>query len=102
MQSMVNLMFKLQTALKVKGYIVTINTHQFYSESQDRFVKMYTLKHNKKEIECSSSQIIIIRTLKQMLDCVSELEATRVPKDEWEAAVQEDVRANYNKLHNIK
>lgn len=100
MQSMANLMYKLQTALKVKGYIVTINTHQFYSQQQDRFIKMYTLKHDKKEIENTSSQIIIIRTLKQILDTVTTLEATRVERAQWESAVQEDLKANYNTIHN--
>lgn len=99
MQSLVNIMYKLQTALKVKGYIVVINTQQFYSPQQDRFVKMYILKHNKKEIECSASQIVIVKTLKQMLDCVEELEAMRVPRQEWASAVLESVRTNFKKLH---
>ena len=100
MQSMANLMYKLQTALKVKNYIVTINTHQFYSHEQDRFIKMYVLKHDKREIESSSSQIVIIRCLKQILDCVTNLEETRVPRNEWEAAVQEDLsNGNYLLKH---
>ena len=99
MQSMANLMYKLQTALKAKGYIVMINTHQFYSSEQDRFIKMYTLKHDKIEIENTSSQIVIIRTLKQILDTVTTLESTRVDRAEWESAVQEDLVSNYNIIH---
>lgn len=44
MKSMATIMYQLQTALKVKGYIVTLSTTQFYSSEQDRFIKVYHLK----------------------------------------------------------
>ena len=50
MADMSKLMYKLQTALKQKGYIIYINTQQFYSEEQDRLIKVYILKHGKEEL----------------------------------------------------
>lgn len=65
MADMSKLMFKLQTALKQKGVIVCINTNQFYSKEQDRFIKMYTVKHNNKEVIKTASQIKVINTLNE-------------------------------------
>jgi hypothetical protein len=62
---MSKLMFKLQTALKQKGVIVCINTNQFYSKEQDRFIKMYIVKHNNKEVIKTASQIKVINTLNE-------------------------------------
>ena len=57
MADLSKLMYKLQLALKQKGVLVYINTYQFYSEEQDRFIKMYKLVHNKKELINTASQI---------------------------------------------
>ncbi len=65
MADMSKLMFKLQTALKQKGVIVCINTNQFYSKEQDRFIKMYIVKHNNKEVIKTASQIKVINTLNE-------------------------------------
>jgi hypothetical protein len=62
---MSKIMFKLQTALKQKGVIVCINTNQFYSKEQDRFIKMYIVKHNNKEVIKTASQIKVINTLNE-------------------------------------
>lgn len=62
---MSKLMFKLQTALKQKGIIVCINTNQFYSKEQDRFIKMYTIKYNNKEVIKTASQIKVINALNE-------------------------------------
>ena len=63
MADMSKLMYKLQTALKQKGYIIYINTQQFYSEEQDRLIKVYILKHGKDELLKTSSQIKVINKL---------------------------------------
>ena len=34
-----------------------INTYQFYSAEQDRFIKMYKVMHDKKELINTASQI---------------------------------------------
>ena len=60
------IMYKLQLALKQKGVIVTINTNQFYSNEQDRFIKMYTIKKNKKNLITTASQIQAIQVLNQL------------------------------------
>lgn len=60
------IMYKLQLALKQKGIIVTINTNQFYSNEQDRFIKMYTIKKNKKNLITTASQIQAIQVLNQL------------------------------------
>ena len=94
MKSLATIMYQLQTALKMKGFIVAINTTQFYSDQQDRFVKVYHVKHKREEIVSTASQIVVVRCLKQMLDCIRNLEATRVDRAEWEAAVMKDIRNN--------
>lgn len=57
MADLSKLMYKLQLALKQKGVLVYINTYQFYSAGQDRFIKMYKVIHNKKELINTASQI---------------------------------------------
>ena len=60
------LMYKLQLALKQKGVIVTINTNQFYSTEQDRFIKMYTIKKNKNNLITTASQIQAVKVLNEL------------------------------------
>lgn len=60
------IMYKLQLALKQKGVIVTINTNQFYSTEQDRFIKMYTIKKNKKNLITTASQIQAVKVLNEL------------------------------------
>ena len=66
MADMSKLMYKLQTALKQKGYIIYINTQQFYSEEQDRLIKVYILKHGKEELLRTASQIKVINKLNEI------------------------------------
>ncbi len=66
MADMSKLMYKLQIALKQKGVLVYINTQQFYSKEQDRFIKMYILKQNKKELLKTASQIKVINKLNEI------------------------------------
>lgn len=62
------IIYKLQTALKQKGVIITINTYQIYSEENNRYIKIYQVKNNTKEIIKSSSQIKIIKALQALLE----------------------------------
>ena len=66
MADMSKIMYKLQTALKQKGVIVYINTSQFYSAEQDRFIKMYRILHNKKQIINTASQIKVVKVLNEL------------------------------------
>lgn len=66
MADMSKLMYKLQTALKQKGYIIYINTQQFYSEEQNRLIKVYILKHGKNELLRTASQIKVINKLNEI------------------------------------
>ena len=66
MADMYKLMYKLQTALKQKGYIIYINTQQFYSEEQDRLIKVYILKHGKDELLKTASQTKVINKLNEI------------------------------------
>ena len=66
MADMSKLMYKLQTALKQKGYIIYINTQQFYSEEQYRLIKVYILKHGKDELLRTASQIKVINKLNEI------------------------------------
>ena len=66
MADMSKLMYKLQTALKQKGYIIYINTQQFYSKEQDRLIKVYILKHGKDELLKTASQIKVVKALNEI------------------------------------
>ena len=66
MADMSKLMYKLQTALKQKGYIIYINTQQFYSEEQDRLITVYILKHGKDELLKTASQIKVVKALNEI------------------------------------
>ena len=66
MADMSKLMYKLQSALKQKGYIIYINTQQFYSEEQDRLIKVYILKHGKDELLRTASQIKVVKALNEI------------------------------------
>ena len=59
-------MYKLQLALKQKGVLVYINTSQFYSKEQDRFIKMYRIVQNKKEVINTASQIKAVSALNRI------------------------------------
>ena len=66
MADLANTLYKLQLALKQKGIIVLINTSQFYSEEQDRIIKMYTITQNKKEIIKTSSIVKAVKALNNL------------------------------------
>lgn len=74
MADLSNTLYKLQLALKQKGIIVLINTSQFYSEEQDRIIKMYTITQNKKEIIKTSSIVKAIKALNNIWQEVKENE----------------------------
>lgn len=77
MADMSKLMYKLQTALKQKGYIIYINTQQFYSEEQDRLIKVYILKHGKDELLKTASQIKVVRALNELWQEVKNEEGNK-------------------------
>lgn len=67
-----SLMFKLQKALKTKGVIICINTNQFYSKEQNRFITMYIVKQNKDLLIKTASQIKVVRTLQGIWEEVKD------------------------------
>lgn len=77
MADMSKLIYKLQTALKQKGVLVYINTQQFYSKEQDRFIKMYILNKNKKELLKTASQIKVINKLNELWQEVKNEEGNK-------------------------
>ena len=77
MADMSKLMYKLQTALKQKGYIIYINTQQFYSEEQDRLIKVYILKHGKDELLKTASQIKVVKELNELWQEVKNEEGNK-------------------------
>lgn len=74
MADLSNTLYKLQLALKQKGIIVLINTSQFYSEEQDRIIKMYTITQNKKEIIKTSSIVKAVKALNNLWQEVKDNE----------------------------
>ena len=77
MADMSKLMYKLQTALKQKGYIIYINTQQFYSEEQDRLIKVYILKRGKDELLKTASQIKVVTALNEIWQEVKNEEGNK-------------------------
>ena len=77
MADMSKLMYKLQTALKQKGYIIYINTQQFYSKEQDRLIKIYILKRGKEELLRTASQIKVINKLNEIWQEVKNEEGNK-------------------------
>ena len=71
------LMYKLQLALKQKGVLVYINTSQFYSKEQDRFIKMYRIVQNKKEVINTASQIKAVSELNRIWQEVKNEEGNK-------------------------
>ena len=71
------LMYKLQLALKQKGVLVYINTSQFYSKEQDRFIKMYRIVQNKKEVINTASQIKAVSELNRIWQEVKNAEGNK-------------------------
>ena len=77
MSDLNKLMYKLQLALKQKGVLVYINTSQFYSKEQDRFIKMYRIVQNKKEVINTASQIKAVSTLNRIWQEVKDEEGDK-------------------------
>ena len=64
MADLSKLMYKIQLALKQKGIKVYINTSQFYSQEQDRYIKMYKILDSKRKmIINTASQIKALNAL---------------------------------------
>lgn len=70
-------MYKLQTALKQKGVIVYINTSQFYSAEQDRFIKMYRVLYKKQTLVNTASQIKAVTVLNELWQEVKNEEGNK-------------------------
>ena len=64
MADLSKLMYKIQLALKQKGIKVYINTSQFYSQEQDRYIKMYKILDSKRKmIINTASQVKALNSL---------------------------------------
>lgn len=64
MADLSKLMYKIQLALKQKGIKVYINTSQFYSQEQDRYIKMYRILDSKRKmIINTASQVKALNAL---------------------------------------
>lgn len=77
MADMSKLIYKLQTTLKQKGVIVYINTSQFYSVEQDRFIKMYRVLYKKQQLINTASQIKVVRALNELWQEVKNEEGNK-------------------------
>lgn len=58
MADLSKLMYKIQLALKQKGIKVYINTSQFYSPEQDRYIKMYRILDSKRKVMINTASQI--------------------------------------------
>ena len=73
MADLSKILYKIQLALKQKGIKVYINTTQFYSEEQDRYIKMYKILDSKRKILINTaSQIKAVNTLNEIWEEVKD------------------------------
>ena len=73
MADLSKILYKIQLALKQKGIKVYINTTQFYSEEQDRYIKMYKILDSKRKILINTaSQIKVVNTLNEIWEEVKD------------------------------
>lgn len=77
MADLSKILYKLQTALKQKGVIVYINTSQFYSAGQNRYIKMYRVLYKKQTLVNTASQIKVVRILNELWQEVKDEEGNR-------------------------
>ncbi len=62
---------KLQTAIAQKDFILRINTYQFYSEEQSRFITGYSVVH--KEWQTNKKGKLVLKD-KELLNTCSQIE----------------------------
>lgn len=78
---------KLQKALLTKGIIYKINTYQFYSEEQGRFITGYSITekkaYEKKNCEMSVKDV-------ELLNTCSQVEALQWFVEEWKKVSEND------------
>lgn len=65
---------KLQTAFSQKDYIIRINTYQFYSEEQKRFITCYSLVHKEWQKNKTGKMVLKDRNL---LNTCSQIEIVK-------------------------
>lgn len=100
MAGLQSLIYKLQLALKQKGYIVTISTSQFYSEEQTRYIKRYMLNRNNKLIYSSYSTIKIVKYLANLLDIIKTLDSKQINSKAIDTIVKLKLEELYNGKNN--
>lgn len=71
------LLRKLQYALKQEGYLICIPTTQFFNPKSERFVKVFHIRHYKKELYKSASIIKIIQYCAGLLEIIQESHKVR-------------------------
>lgn len=74
MANMKNMIKRLQMALAQKGCIIRMNTYQFYSEEQERFITGYILVH--RELQKNKAGRIVLKD-KELLKTCSQIEVIR-------------------------
>jgi hypothetical protein len=85
------LIYKLQLALKQKGYILSINTNQFYSVDKGRYIKGYTLMRKGNRIYKSYSSIKIIKYLVNILDVLKPLTEKQIQSRKIDSIVMAEM-----------
>lgn len=73
----------LQYALKQKGYIICINSTQFYSYESKRFIKVFQVNHNKKILFKSVSLNRVFRCVAGIYKELNTLD-TNIDREEVE------------------
>lgn len=65
---------KLQTAIAQKDYIIRINTYQFYSDEQRRFITGYSLVHKEWQMNRKGEAVLKDR---ELINTCSQIEIVK-------------------------
>lgn len=78
---------KIQTALSKKNYIIRINTYQFYSSDQKRFITGYSLVH--KEWTKNKAGKKVLKD-KELLNTCSQIEIVKYLAEKYKNLCEEN------------
>lgn len=78
---------KLQKAIAQKDYIIRINTHQFYSEEQKRFITAYSLVHKEWQMNKAGKKVL---KDKELLSTCSQIEIVRYLAEKYKEVCEGD------------
>lgn len=86
----------IQKALKQKGYIITISNYEFYSSSQDRFIRGYEVRRGKKVMFNSCSQIKTLKWLVILLSIIKKHSREQIESRKFNTVLDKEMERIWN------